>query len=145
VAGTTGTTTKKGWKTDFLAGLEEYGNVSRAADAAGIWRSTAYDEREKSPRFAADWDRALDLGTSALEDEARRRAFEGVEKPIYQGGSLVGQVQEYSDTLLIFLLKAHRPKYRDTSRNVTINITPEQAAKLSDAEIDALLQKEGLL
>lgn len=133
------------WHERFLVSLASYGNVTAAASAAGVSRGFAYESRHDDPAFASDWDAALDIGTSALEDEARRRAFEGVEKPIYQGGSLVGQVQEYSDTLLIFLLKAHRPKYRDTSRNVTVNITPEQAVKLSEAELDALLQKEGLL
>jgi hypothetical protein len=50
---------------------------------------------------------------SRLEDEAVRRAYEGVERPVFQGGKQVGVVREYSDTLLIFLLKALRPeKYR---------------------------------
>jgi hypothetical protein len=39
---------------------------------------------------------------------------EGVDKPVYQGGVLVGYVREYSDQLLVTLLKAHRPeKFRD--------------------------------
>ena len=54
------------------------------------------------------------MGADMLEDEAVRRAKDGVERPVYQGGKLVGHVQEYSDTLLIFLLKGARPeKYRD--------------------------------
>ena len=49
-----------------------------------------------------------------LEDEAKRRAYEGVKKPVYQGGKRVGYVQEYSDTLLIFLLKGtNKAKYGD--------------------------------
>jgi hypothetical protein len=49
-----------------------------------------------------------------LEQEARRRAHDGVRKPVYQGGKRVGYIQEYSDTLLIFLLKGLRPeKYRE--------------------------------
>ena len=64
--------------------------------------------------FAKDRKGALDMGADTLEDEAVRRAKDGVEKPVYQGGKLVGHVQEYSDTLLIFLLKGARPeKYRD--------------------------------
>ncbi|MDP2936788.1 MAG: hypothetical protein Q8O86_09895 [Dehalococcoidia bacterium] len=38
----------------------------------------------------------------------------GTEKPVFQGGQQVGVVREYSDVLLIFLLKGARPeKYRD--------------------------------
>jgi hypothetical protein len=49
-----------------------------------------------------------------LEDEAFRRAHQGIDKPVFQGKELVGVIREYSDTLLIFLLKGCRPdKYRD--------------------------------
>ena len=45
---------------------------------------------------------AMDI---VLEPEAIRRAVEGVEKAVYYQGEPVGTVREYSDTLLIFLLK----------------------------------------
>ena len=48
-----------------------------------------------------------------MEAEARRRGVEGTLKPVFYKGEECGQVREYSDTLLIFLLKAHDPKYRD--------------------------------
>ena len=58
------------------------------------------------------------MGGDVLEDEAVRRAKEGVEEPVYQGGKLVGHVQKYSDTLLIFLLKGAKPqKYGDKVRH----------------------------
>jgi hypothetical protein len=41
--------------------------------------------------------------------EAWRRAVKGCRKPVYQGGQLVGYVREFSDLLLIFLIKAARP------------------------------------
>jgi hypothetical protein len=44
-----------------------------------------------------------------LEDEARRRAFEGVPKGVYYRGALVGYERKYSDRLLVQLLKAHPP------------------------------------
>jgi hypothetical protein len=54
------------------------------------------------------------LAVGALEDEALRRAVEGVEEPVYQGGKQVGVIRKYSDALLMFLLKAARPeKYRE--------------------------------
>jgi hypothetical protein len=56
------------------------------------------------------------MGADALEDEANRRAREGVERPVYQGGKFVGAIREFSDTLLIFLLKGLKPeKFRENS------------------------------
>ena len=55
----------------------------------------------------------------ALEDEAWTRAVDGRSRPIFQGGVCVGYVQIYSDSLLITLLKAHRPeKYRENMKIV---------------------------
>ena len=49
--------------------------------------------------------------------EARRRAVEGVERIVYHKGVECGRVREYSDTLLMFLLRSHRPqKYRDNTK-----------------------------
>ena len=41
-----------------------------------------------------------------MEDEAVRRAVEGVPRPVFYQGQIVGAVQEYSDELLIRMLKA---------------------------------------
>ena len=69
--------------------------------------------RRHSADFAAQWDEALGEGIDILEAEARRRAFTGVEKPVYYKGKVVGSTTKYSDRLLMFLLKAHDPKFRD--------------------------------
>jgi hypothetical protein len=52
----------------------------------------------------------VERGTDALEDEALLRPLEGTLKPVYQGGKKAGTVREFSDTLLIFMLKAPRPR-----------------------------------
>ncbi len=52
-------------------------------------RMTAYEWREADPEFAAGWDRALAVGFTALEDEAARRAYEGVDEPVIYQGQLV--------------------------------------------------------
>ena len=53
--------------------------------------------------------------TETLEREATRRASKGTLKPVFYQGKVCGEIREYSDTLLIFLLKARRPDYQDTS------------------------------
>lgn len=49
-----------------------------------------------------------------MEREAYRRAVDGVEKGVYYKGDRIATEHEYSDTLLIFMLKARAPeKYRE--------------------------------
>ena len=98
----------------FLEILASTCNVSQASRISGYARRTAYEYREANEAFAKQWDEAIDIGIDALEGEARRRAHRGTRKPVFHKGSVCGCVQEYSDTLMIFLLKAHRPaKYRE--------------------------------
>lgn len=89
-----------------------------AARAAGLGRSTAYLWRQSDPDFAAKWDEAVAEGIDLLEEEARRRAVDGVNKrPIYHRGVQVGEIAQYSDKLLIFLLERRRPEVWSRSRN----------------------------
>lgn len=109
------------WRALFLEALAEYGNVSAAARHAGVSRNFVYSQRGTDEQFQAAWDDALKIGTEGLEDEARRRAFRGVEReqPHFYQGQLIHttEITEYSDSLLTFLLRAHKPeKYRETVR-----------------------------
>lgn len=114
-------TPEKAWRAPFLEALRTHGVVSEAAKAAHISRWTVYNERSIDPDFAQEWEAALSLGVDALEDAAKMRAFQG------------------SDVLLIFLLKAHRPeKYRETTRTIQVNVTPDDLQNMSDEELDAL-------
>ena len=113
--GNSPTRARKGnWQRLFLSTLGQSANVSLACEVAHIDRSTAYKERSRNPVFRDEWDGAMDDAIDALEAEAWRRAKDGVEKPVFQGGKQVGAIREYSDTLMVTLLKAHRPeKYRE--------------------------------
>jgi hypothetical protein len=76
-----------------------------------------YVTREKDPEFAAAWEEALEEATDLLEEEARRRAHDGYEEPVYYKGTQCGVITRYSDQLMITLLKAHRPaKFRENIR-----------------------------
>lgn len=150
----------EGLKTTFLDELRDTANVTLAARAAGISSGTAYKHRREDVLFAERWDEALAEAVDLLEHEAHRRAFKGVEEPVFYQGQpsymyetnpdgtvkLVDEityddagkevriprpmilidpqtgrpklngVRKYSDSLAMFLLKAHRPdKYRERS------------------------------
>lgn len=107
---------KRAWEDDFIAALQKTGNISAAARKAKISRTAAYKLYHDpiATDFKQVWDDALEIATDDLELEARRRGQKGVLEPVYYQGEKVGQIRRYSDTLLIFLLKAHRPeKFRD--------------------------------
>lgn len=98
----------------FLAALAEGSTVTIAHKKAGISRGAVYAWRDEDPEFKKAWDEAIEAGTDIIEEEAKRRALFGVKKPVYHQGQVVGHVQEYSDTLTIFLLKGRRPeKFKD--------------------------------
>lgn len=122
--------TRKGtWVKPFLKSLAEYGVVTYAAEAAGVSKTAVHNRRQRDEKFARAWDIALEKATDVLEKEAQRRAVQGVDEPVYQGGKQVGSITRYSDTLLIFLLKANRDKFRQANmppmianqNNLTIN------------------------
>jgi hypothetical protein len=158
----------------FCAALAETCNVGKACAAVGISRWTAYHWRKEMPNFAEAWDDAMKAGVIGLEDEAHRRAFEGMDKPLTHlgqfsylyrdakdddgnfiideatgkprkdpvldehGNHKIAAVREYSDTLAIFLLKAHAPeKYRENSK---VELSGSLALNtMSDEEIRAEL------
>lgn len=100
-------------RANFLMLLAECGNVSKSARESGLNRPALYVYRDANPEFSSAWGEAEKLGVRGLEDEARRRAYEGTLRPVFHRGIECGKICEYSDTLLIFLLKAHDPKYAD--------------------------------
>lgn len=120
----------------FLEQLSKLSNVTAACDAAGIARTAAYKWKAEDPEFAEAWEAALELGVQGMEDEAKRRAFDGYEEPVYQGGMQVGSVRKYSDSLAAMMLKAHAPdKYRERS---DLNISGSlNVRNMSEAELEA--------
>ena len=111
-------------KRAFLSAFAKLGTVGRAAKLARIDRHThanwLKEEGEQGDLYRQAFADAMDEAGDIMEAEARRRAVDGVEKPVFgslgqgQGSGEIGRVQEYSDTLLIFLLKGARPeKFRD--------------------------------
>lgn len=106
---------KRSWEDSFLKELARAGNVSAACRKVKISRTIAYELREQATDFAELWAEAIETATDGLEQEAYRRAVKGVRKPTgWYKGVPGGYVQEYSDTLLVLLLKANRPeKFRE--------------------------------
>jgi hypothetical protein len=101
-------------KAAFLDEFRARGRVDKAAEAVGIARTTPYEWAKKDKEFATAWEEGKPFAAGILEDEAFRRGHEGTLKPVFYQGEECGVIREYSDTLLIFLLKGLKPdKYRE--------------------------------
>lgn len=104
-------------KAKFLEGLELFGTIRKARIHAAIEsRSTIYRWRDEDEAFAQAWDYAKEEFDDVLEEEAFRRGKDGVEKPVYQSGRLVGYVQEYSDGLLKMVMQARIERYHPKTK-----------------------------
>ncbi len=103
------------WMPAFLAVLRNSANVRIACESAGISRRVVERAREKSTRFRAAWEEALEDAIDTLEAVAWKRA------------------REQSDYLLWRLLASNRrEKYGDA---VTIKWDLEaEAKKLAERE-----------
>jgi hypothetical protein len=122
------------WADAFLNVFRERGNVRSSCIACKIGRSTVYERLERDPAFRQAFQDAREDAADRLEDEAWRRAHDGIESKIFsKDGDEIGTEVKYSDTLLIVLLKANRPgKF---SERYKVNDTDV------DNEIDRLMAK----
>ncbi len=115
---------KPGWKDLFIAEFAKRASVRAACARANISRKNAYEARKQDPEFAARWKVARAEAIDKLEEEAWRRAHDGVDEPVFgslgyrKGSGEIGTIRKYSDKLLLALLQAHKPsRYRQTVRN----------------------------
>ena len=101
-------------KQGFLISYAETGQVTLAAEAAGVHRTTVYHWKRNDAEFAAAFAIAREIGCETLVDEAVRRSRDGVRrlrfdkngKPLLDPETGQPYVEHvYSDVLLIFLLK----------------------------------------
>lgn len=157
-------------KRRFLIHYAQCGNVSKAARKVGVARKTHYSWYEKDPVYQEQFQYADEIATDRLEEEATRRAVEGVGKlKFYKGAPIMIPCDkddenavlmegpdgtpmwqrpyvehEYSDRLLTVLLKARRPeKYMQQPKtNVSINQTVNKnQINLNLSEIVAMKER----
>ena len=101
-------------KRRFLEQFAETASIALASRHAGVSRRTHLNWGKKDRRFEAACEEALEIAGDEIETEARRRTKDGIREPVYYGSKPCGAIRRYSDTLLMFRLKAARPeKYRD--------------------------------
>ncbi|GER08214.1 hypothetical protein GCM10007972_17420 [Iodidimonas muriae] len=127
----------------FLDALRASANVSASARAAGLSRSEIYRLRAKNAEFREDWDHALEEALDDLECELRRRAVEGVEKPVFYAGKPCGSVVNYSDSLGMFLLKSRRPHVFASDSKAASPDGSDEPGETAHGRLESLLARLG--
>lgn len=135
----------------FLVAYSECGNVTEAARLANITRQSHYEWLSEVNGYAAAFEVAREMAADRLEAEARRRAVEGVDDPVFYKGRQItverdGKyvpvvLKKYSDALLMFLMKGASPdKYRDRA-TIDQTISTSGPGGLTDEQLERIAQR----
>jgi len=131
----------------FLSVLARTGRVAEAARSVGYTdTATLQQYRRNDEDFAEAWDHALEAAAHVLEEEAIRRATEGVLEPVFYKGVVAGYKTNYSDTLLMFVLRGLKPgTYRENQRGGDTNINFGIAVLPMTAQSDEQWEQRAVL
>lgn len=127
----------------FLEELAKHGGITRAAETAKIAESSLLNHRKKDIAFDKAVLRSIKRFGEHLEKEAYRRAVEGVKRPVYYKGEVVGHILEFSDRMLELLLKKNIPDFRE---KVSVDATIRGGVLVVNAEakdVNEWLKKHG--
>ncbi len=118
------------WADAFLKALEESGVIAAACRAANVSRVSVWERRKNDADFKLRFESSLTAGALLLEEEAVRRARDGVRRikfnpktnePYKDPETGKPYVEhEYSDGILLALLKRHFPQYHDKPSEVNV-------------------------
>ena len=134
--------TRKKKQSAFLEAFRETGTLGGAAEKTHVGRGSHYRWLQQDPEYAAEFKDANEESADELEQEARRRALDGVDEPVFYRGERVGSIRRYSDQMLMLLLMAKRPEQFRERVDVTskvdhgLVIDPEIMKTLTDQELE---------
>lgn len=97
------------------------GDIHAAARTCGCSPHFVVTWMRDDPEAAKLIDEACRVGWLGLESEAIRRGTQGVQKPVFYKGIIVGHQTEYSDGLLGKVMEARLPQYNKKESGNTFN------------------------
>lgn len=107
----------------FLEAFARLGRQNAACKETGVSQGAVWEWRRDDPKFEARYNDADGQVGVMLEDEAIRRAVEGVKRGVYHNGERVGEETEYSDALLKVVLGTRNRRYKNATEEF-INQAP---------------------
>lgn len=120
-------------KNKIVKTIAETGDEATACATYNVGAASFRLALEKDHSFAERVSNAKRLYLAELEQEAKRRAVNGVTRKKYYQGEEIGEEQEYSDKLMVELLRAAAPeKYSrktNVENNTTVNVEADQGMR----------------
>lgn len=122
-------------KNAFLDIIREEGNTAIAFREVGVSPNTVSEHRSKDHQFRDAMDEAFRQHAAIYLKEAKRRGVDGVQKPVYGstgpggGSGVIGWVTEYSDRLLVEMMRKYDPECRQSASKVEVTSKVEVAAQ----------------
>lgn len=115
----------------FLLALKESGgNVTRAVDASGLARRTAYDHLARDPDFAAGWREAVEIGHDRITECLHTIALSGHDTIALIYAHKQGAAQKkWRERILDMGRIALRTLHEQSG---PLNLSPEQVAGLQE-------------
>lgn len=121
----------------FLEYYAKCGNIKMTSRRLKLDKKYHYYWLRNDPEYYEKFQQVRQIAIGDMEDEAHRRAMEGFTIPIYQKGMKVGEMTQFSDNLLMFLLKGAAPeRFRDNWKG------QEKAEVRSDPDLSKLTTEE---
>ena len=116
----------------FLAAYAQTGIITKAAEIAGIHRNNHRLWLKEDAEYAEAFKESHQEACDNIEAEMRRRAIEGVQKPVFYKGEVCGYITEYSDTMLAMLANGFMPeKYKQNARIEVEVVSRDEARRKS--------------
>ena len=97
----------------YVEALAREGDSAFARIEVGITAESVRKHRQKDAEFDQACEDAMHTYRKRFIDELVRRGVDGVERPVFHEGVIVGHVTEYSDRLLLEHMKVIDKRYRN--------------------------------
>ena len=105
----------------FLETLMKTGNATLAAARSGVGWRAHYLARDRHPDFARNWDMAVAIyHTFVANEKIRKRALDGIRKPVWYQGKIVGYEIQLDSGLTQFYMKSAMPDVYGDKRELKI-------------------------
>jgi hypothetical protein len=132
------------WREMFREAMIKFcSRIQVVAENVGFSRKVLYDHMRKDREFSAFVASCVIEGLQGAQDEAIRRAIEGILEPIYQHGKLVGHKRVFSDYLLAKILGAHFKDYATSAIDLRASVMAEPPLRDEDLEKFVVETPEG--
>jgi len=143
--GKNGSKAPAGWQRKFLQALRIIPNVFRACRVSRVSPPTVYKARKESKKFEKAWDLALETGYALMEETAMRLATQGNKRGVWKVVNgvpvKVEVLTDYSEAMLLHLLRVHYPHHREQARIEHVGGGPG-TAPIQTQQLPPLIPKE---